>query len=82
MPKKERFKILKATMEVKYYIPMPDEEIIKEGTNEQRTSINGWTMSEVKKDWFERNDINRYHATRNGMEIGGSKKIIKLEEIE
>ena len=59
----EKFKILKVTMEVKYYIPMPDKEIIEE-SGELRTKINGWPMSQVKKDWFETHDINQHHATR------------------
>jgi hypothetical protein len=82
MPIDENFKILKVTMEVKYYVPMPDKEIMDEKTGEPITSVNGWPMSEVKKDWFERHDINRFHATRNAFEIGGGKKIIKIEEVE
>lgn len=78
----ESFKLLKVTMEVKYYVPMPDEEVLDEDTNEPRTKINGWPMSQVKKDWFETHDINQHHATRNSLEIGNSKKVLKIEEID
>lgn len=81
MPLKERFKILKVTMEVEYYVPMPDKDLVDDN-GEEITSVNGWTMSKVKEEWFERYDINRYHATRNYSEISGSKKIIRIEEMK
>lgn len=82
MPFDENFKILKVTMEVKYYVPMPHTEVIDKDTGEPMTMINGWPMSKVKKDWFETNDINVGHATRNSYEIGNSKKIINIEEMD
>ncbi len=67
------FKILKVTVEQLYLIPMIDEE---------RTEINGWDMEQVKKDWFVNHNINRTHASRNGHEIGYSKKVVRMEEVE
>ena len=77
----ENFKILEVTMKVKYYVPMPDKKHT-DGAEDPITKINGWPLSQVKKDWFETHDINRYHATRNSYEIGNSKKVIKIKELE
>ena len=68
--KKEKFKILKVLVEQRYYIPMLDDK---------RTQINGWTVEEVIKDWFENHSINSSHATRDGHLIGYSKEILKTE---
>ncbi len=54
------------TMEVSYIVPMHD-------TN--HTEINGWTVEEVARDWFER-DINSHHATRDSHRLGNGKRII------
>ena len=67
---KEKFKILKVTVEHKYYIPMIDDE---------RTQINGWPMEEVIDDWFKQHSFASYHATRNGHEIMGGATVIKTE---
>lgn len=67
---KEKFKILKVTVEQKYYIPMYDDE---------RSQINGWTMEEIIEDWFKRFSLGHTHATRDGHLIMGAEKFIKAE---
>ena len=67
------FKILKVTVEQLYLIPMIDEE---------RTEINGRGRGQGKKDWCVNHNINRTHASRNGHEIGYSKKVVRMEEVE
>ncbi len=73
--KKKKHKILKVTLEKLYLIPMFDDEI---------TEINGWTIPQVIHDWFGENPlgnmINRTHASRDVHEIGGSKKVLHVEE--
>lgn len=69
----ENYKILRVTVEQLYLIPMVDEE---------RTKINGWLMEQVKKDWFVTHNINKTHATRDRYEIGYSKKVAKIEELD
>ncbi len=68
--KKEKFKILKVLVEQRYYIPMLDDK---------RTQINGWTIEEVIKDWFQTTSLSSSHATRDGHLIGYSKNVIKTE---
>ena len=67
-----KFKILKVTVERLYLIPMIDEK---------RTKINGWTMEQVKEDWFVTHNINKTHATRNAHMIGYSEKVLHIEEL-
>jgi hypothetical protein len=67
------YKILKVTVEQLYLVPMLDEE---------RTQINGWTMEQVKEDWFVTHDINKTHATRSAYHIGYSGKIVDIEELD
>ena len=69
---KEKFKILKVTVEQKYYIPMHDDE---------RTQINGWTMEEVIEDWFKQHDrkMIAYYASRDYHHIMGGDRFIKAE---
>ena len=67
----KEYKILKVTVEHSYLIPMEDEK---------RTDINGWSMEQVKEDWFKTHDINSRHATRDTYEIGNSKKVLHIEE--
>lgn len=66
-------KILRVTITRDYIIPMRDDE---------KTHINGWTMDKVIEDWFERNSIHSYHATRDGHRIGNSEKMVDTEIIE
>jgi hypothetical protein len=67
------WKILKVTVEEFYLVPMLDEE---------RTKINGWTMDQVKEDWFVTHNINSPHATRNSHQIGYSGKVVDIEELD
>jgi hypothetical protein len=66
----EKFKILKVTVEEKYFIPMSDDKISK---------INGWSIEEIIEDWFITHASTSYHATRDSHRIGYSKKFIKSE---
>lgn len=72
MPYKN-YKILKVTVEEFYLVPVLDEEI---------TKINGWTMDQVKEDWFVTHNINSSHASRNAHMIGYSKKVVNIEELD
>ncbi len=72
MPYKN-YKILKVTVEELYLVPM---------LNEERTEINGWTMEQVKEDWFVTHNINQSHATRAAYMIGHSKKVVNIEELD
>ncbi len=69
----ENYKILRVTVERLYLIPM---------INEERTNINGWTMEQVKEDWFVTHNINMTHATRNAHMLGYSEKVAKIEELD
>jgi len=69
----KKFKILKVTIEENYLIPMHDDE---------RTTINGWSLDTVIEDWFTRYGSLLYHATRDSYKIEGSRKFIKSEVIE
>lgn len=43
---------------------------------------NGYAPDGIKAltdEWFKDFNINRYHATRNACEIGGSKKVVKVK---
>jgi len=68
-------KVIKVNVEHLYFVDMIDEE---------HTVINGWKMEDVIKDWFKNPDFpfERYHATRNGHEIGGSASVKGIEVVE
>ena len=36
-------------------------------------------LDALLKEWFERFDLNDYHASRDGSEVGGAKRILKVE---
>jgi len=69
----EKYKVIKVTIEHEYFIPMLTEE---------RSEINGWTLSEIIEAWFNRGNINAWHATRDTHELGNGKKITKIEVLE
>lgn len=69
---KKKYKILKVTVQQFYLIEMYDEDI---------TEINGWSIQQVIKDWFENCPITSYHASREGHTIGNAKKLVKCEVI-
>ncbi len=67
---KDNYKILKATVELSYYIPMIDDE---------KSAINGWTIDQIVKDWFRSQRggvISSFHATRDAHLIGNSDKLL------
>lgn len=70
----EKAKVIRATITLDYYIEMIDDE---------RTSINGWTIDQVIEDWFKnkKHPMGTYHATRDGHRIGYSEKFIKMDII-
>jgi hypothetical protein len=65
-----KYREIKVTLEETYLIPMIDDT---------RSEINGWTLPYLAKDWFERFDINSYHATRDTYRLGNSRKVLKVE---
>lgn len=67
------FKEIKVTMEVSFLVPMHDEVVSK---------VNGWSIAEVAEDWFTRHNINFKHFGRDANQIGGSKKILKVEIVD
>jgi len=42
------------------------------------TEINGWSLDKVIRDWFQENDINMSHATRDGHRIGNGTKVLDI----
>lgn len=68
MPDTE-YKVIRVLVEESYLVPMHDKV---------RTQINGWTLEEVKEDWFQRFDLNRYHATRDSHRIGNGRQLVKV----
>jgi hypothetical protein len=68
-----KFKVIKVIVEEQYIIDMYDDKISK---------INGWTIEEIIKDWFENHSMYSHHATRDGHIIGNSRKYIKSEIID
>lgn len=66
----DKHKILEVTVKRYYYIPMIDNE---------RSEINGWTIDQIIKDWFD--DINQRHASRDRYEIGYSEKVHSVQTL-
>lgn len=66
----KKFIIVKVTFTEEYCIPM---------INDDKTEINGWSLTQVIKDWFIDWQPSSYHATRNGHCVGNSKKYISSE---
>ena len=71
----EHYKRLRVTITQDYFIEM-------QGPDTDLTHINGWTMEEVIKDWFEKHPMGSYHATRDGCKIGNSERFIKSEIVD
>ena len=69
----EKIKVLRVTTTTDYYIKMIDDE---------RSEINGWTIDQIKEDWFDKFPMDAYHATRDGHRIGNSRKVVKVEEVD
>jgi hypothetical protein len=68
-----KYKEIKVTMEVSFLVPMHDDVTSK---------VNGWTVDEVKDDWFVQSNINFHHFARDASQIGGSKKILNIEIVD
>jgi hypothetical protein len=71
--KKEKPKILRVTLTQDYYIKMIDKKM---------TEINGWSLDEVIRDWFQETDINMSHATRDGHRIGNGNKVLDISVMD
>ena len=71
----EKTRLIEVTMTVQYFVPMHNDTV---------TKINGWTLEEVINDWFLKNGLNGYHATRGHFEIGNSKELldVKVKDVE
>jgi len=65
----KKYAILNVTFTQEYFIEMYDENI---------SVVNGWTIEQIIEDWFKNYSMASYHATREGHEIGGSKKFVKV----
>jgi len=61
----KKYKIIKVVVEKKYMVPINDD-----------TSINGWSLKEVIKDWFERVPLFQYHANRDSSLMRGTERVI------
>jgi hypothetical protein len=68
-----KYREVKVLVEETYFIPMMDET---------RSEINGWTLPYLVNDWFNRFDINSYHATRDTYRLGNGRKVISTEIVE
>ena len=68
-----KIKIIRVTLTEDYYIEMYDDK---------RSKINGWTIKEIIKDWFEKYHLGSYHATRDAHVISGSRKVIEAEVLD
>lgn len=66
----EKYKLIKVVSVAYYYVPMIDEK---------KSKINGWTLTELIKDWFKRYRLDAYHATRNQYKIGGTEKVLSAD---
>jgi len=71
----QKLKLITVNMDVQFMVPMVDDK---------HSTVNGWTLEEVIKDWFQHHNINGYHRTRDSFEIGGSKviKTISVSDAE
>ncbi len=63
-------KIIRVTMTVDYYLDMATDTV---------SEMNGWTPEQVIQYWFKEFDINRYHASRDNIQIGNSKKVLDIQ---
>ncbi len=66
---KSQRKVLRITMTVDYMVEEQDG----------RTNINDWPIEQVVKDWFEGDRFGNSHATRDGRQIGYSKRFLGYE---
>jgi len=73
----DKYVRLKVVMTREYMIPVGDQY-----PEDQYTFINGWTMYGVIEEWFKRNSLGSYHASRDSHAIGGSEQFIKAIEME
>ncbi len=69
----EKYKILRVTYEVDYLIEMHNDKI---------STINGWTIEQIIESWFKKHNVASHHATREGHEIGNSRKYIKCRIVK
>jgi len=45
-------------------------------------TFNGWTVEELIEEWFKGQfDLNRYHVTRDGSILGGSKVLVEAKQV-
>lgn len=65
--------ILRVTLTRDYVVPMYDAE---------HSQINGWTIDEVKRDWFSRYPLVQSHATRDGHRVGNSERLVSITVVE
>jgi hypothetical protein len=68
----KKYVFVQVTFTEDYFIPM---------INDDKTEINGWSLSEVIKDWFLNYASFGFHATRNGHCIGNSKKYVSSKVV-
>lgn len=68
----ETFRVVKATVEQTYLIPV-------ESASPNQSHINGWSVEEVVNSWFTDHDINRGHATRDAYRLGGGDRLLSVD---
>ena len=68
------YKTITVTVKQTYVIPIGEKEP-KDGS----THINGWTLQDVAKDWFEHHDINQSHASRQAHHALGGDKVVEIK---
>ena len=66
-------KIIRVTTTTDYLVNFDEEG---------RSDINGWSLDQIKQDWFSKDRINRTHATRSACSVGGSVRLVGLELVE
>jgi len=68
----DKFQVVRLTMQVDYVFPVTEGGL----------TLNGWTMKELVKSFFKKFNINSYHASRDSHQLGGSKKILRIDILE
>ncbi len=66
-----RYVEVKVVLEQSYLIPMYDDGV--------HSHMDGKTPAQLVQEWFYDYPINSYHASRDGSQIGNSKRVIATE---
>lgn len=79
---KVKYGIIQVTQTVEYMVPLYDKAVGEgaELTGKEIT-LNGWTVNELIKDWFETHPSDRHHASRDSHQVGNSTKIVSVKKL-